>query len=746
MGRSKRKIRSAKPAAPAKPAEPAKRPARWPVLLSAGLICAAIALAWSNSLHGPFIFDDIPSIPENRTIRDLWDIPAVLSPPGDGVTVDSRPILNLSFAINYAISGMDVVGYHVGNIIIHALATLTLFGVVRRTLLLPSVRGRLGSAAASDLSAAGIALAVALLWGVHALQTESVTYMVQRAESLMGLLYLLTLYCVIRGAAAKLAWPWYAGAVAACAAGMASKEVTATAPVVILLYDVVFLAGSGAGLTGAIREVMRRRWAVYACFALSYAILVGLMISGGSRSGSVGKVANFDAFSYSMRQLGVITHYLRLSFWPRPLCLDYGWQAVRSAGEIVPGAIVVGGLLAATVWAVVCRPAWGFLGVWFFAILAPTSSVVPMLDAVFEHRMYLPLAAVVTVIVVGAVLAWNRLTAKPGVSAARWLVPALLLAVAATGLGVLTYQRNRDYASQAAIWEDAVAQYPDNHRARANLGEVYRREGKLVQAVEQFSRAIELRPNYPTALMSRGVAYMDLQLFDEALQDEIRAIELDPRLALAWNNRGCVLQAMGRFDEAVSDHTKAMELAPNFVNAYANRGVAYYRLGKYDLALADLTKAVELGGKADAYNNRGAIYMAAGRPELAIKDCDEAIRLDPNYVMAYENRGLAYVRLNQMESALRDFNAAIALAPSGSYYGHRGGCYNATGRYEQAAADFTKAIAMQPQAPMHYRNRAEAWYALKQYDRARSDLDAYKQRGGNDPALEAKLAQSLAQP
>src|SRR6266850_6914087 len=241
---------------------------RWRWLAPLLLVCAAL-LAYQNSFTGPFIFDDPLSIQDNPTIQHLWPIWQVLSPPHrGGLTVEGRPLINLSLAVNYALGGLDVWGYHAVNLTIHVLAGLTMLGVVRRTLLQPRFRGRFG-AAANEL-----ALAVAVLWTVHPLQTESVTYIVQRAESFMGLFYLLTLYCFIRGAESPQPRRWYALCVSACALGMASKEVMASAPLMVLLYDRAFVSGS-------FQEAWRRRWRLFLALAATWVLFGCLLLIGG---------------------------------------------------------------------------------------------------------------------------------------------------------------------------------------------------------------------------------------------------------------------------------------------------------------------------------------------------------------------------------------------------------------------------------------------------------------------------------
>ena len=269
-----------------------------------------------------------------------------------------RPVPNLSLAVNYAIGGLNVEGYHVVNLAIHILAALALFGLVRRTLLLPALVERFGSAST------GLALAVALVWALHPLQTESVTYIIQRAEALVGLFYLLTLYCLLRGATSARTWVWYAATVGTCAMGMASKEVMVSAPLVAVLYDRLFISGS-------FKESLRRQWGWYLALAATWAILGLLVYMSLGRGGTAGFNMGMSVWEYARTQFGCIMHYLRLAFWPSPLVLDYGDGTASQAADIIPYAIGVGLLLAATAVALARRPKWGFLGVWFFAILRP---------------------------------------------------------------------------------------------------------------------------------------------------------------------------------------------------------------------------------------------------------------------------------------------------------------------------------------------------------------------------------------
>ena len=350
------------------------RPGVW---VCAGAIAMVTLAAYLNTFQGEFIFDDGPAIVNNPTIRHLWP------PPVQGLyksSVSGRPVVNVTLAINYALGGLSVGGYHAANLAIHLAAALLLLGVVRRTLV--------GTGAYSPRSATILSAVVAALWAAHPLGTESVTYVVQRTESLMGMFCLLTLYCVIRGAGSPSARWWRAAAVASCLLAVGCKEVAAVVPVVVLLYDRAFLAGS---------------------FKLRFASPVGSVRCPGGDVGAAGLAGRLRARPGGLRwmgkqsddlgvratQPGIILHYLVLAFWPQGQCLDYDWAPARMVSKILPGVLAIAVLLGATIWAFWKRPRWGFVGAAFFVILAPTSSIIPIRDLAFEHRMYLPLAAVI---------------------------------------------------------------------------------------------------------------------------------------------------------------------------------------------------------------------------------------------------------------------------------------------------------------------------------------------------------------
>jgi tetratricopeptide (TPR) repeat protein len=493
---------------------------RVPLPASVALLVAITFAAYANTFSVPFHFDDHGSILENPTIRSLsW---SALSPPhADGQTVGGRPLVNLTLALNYAIGGTEVAGYHAFNLLLHLGAGLALLGVARRTL---------GRGDARSSTATSTAFALALLWLLHPLQTGSVTYLAQRAEVLAALGTLLTLYAFTRShqchligdiARRRAAW-WRVASVVTCALAMASKETAATAPLLVLLYDRIFVTGSFAG-------ALRARPRYYAALAGTWLLLGWLVLANAGRGRTAGfGAAGVTPWRYALTQCEAIPRYLDLALWPQPLIFDYGFDVAPSPAAVAPRLAALLVLAGVTVYALVRWPRVGFLGVAFFLLLAPSSSVVPVISqTIAEHRMYLPGAAVIA----SAVIALVHLLGRRA---------ALVLLAACVPLTALTWARNRTYHSAVTLWSDTVAKRPQNSRAQSNLAVALLREGRFAAAA-------------PPAW---------------------QAVQLDPGFAEHRNNLASVPSALGRHTEAIAQLEEALRLRPEYPAARANLAAA----------------------------------------------------------------------------------------------------------------------------------------------------------------------------
>jgi tetratricopeptide (TPR) repeat protein len=641
----------------------------WPSLAAVAVLAAVAALAYSGTFSVPLLYDDETSIASNASIHHLF---SAFRPPADA-TVSGRPVLNLSLALNYAVSGTDVWSYHALNLSIHILSGLALFGIVRRTL-----------ERRAEARAPAIAFCAALLWVVHPLLTESVTYIVQRAESLMGLFYLLTLYAFIRacGQGPRTARAWFVLCALCCLLGMATKEVMATAPLVVFLYDRTFLSGS-------FREAWRRHGREHAVLAATWLILPFLVLSTHGRGGSAGFGSGVYWWAYGLTQLQAVVHYLRLSIWPSPLIFDYGSALAGGFAAVLPQALVVAALAAATAWALFRKPALGFLGGAFFVILAPSSSIVPVAtETMAEHRMYLPLVPLVVLFVAGAF---------------RWLgrcaLPVCL--VLAAGLLAGTWRRNEAYRSDEGIWGDTVAKRPGNERAQNNLGFALEKiPGRLGDSVARYEEALRLKPGYVEAHYNLGTALASLGRPADAIAQYREALRLNAGYAEAHYNLGVELERMpGRLDEAIGEYQAAVRLKPGYGEAQNNLGNALDAAGRHPEAIQQLEEALRLNpGIAETHCNLGNALESVGRTPEAVAEYGEALRLRPGYVEAHNNLGCALERIpGELPEAIGHFQEALRLDP-----GHVQAHYNlgtalaALGRTQEAMVQYEEALRLSP--------------------------------------------------
>jgi tetratricopeptide (TPR) repeat protein len=591
------------------------------------VLIAAGTIAYINSFRGIFIFDDL-DLPKNLAIQTLW-------PPWGALFAQaniSRPLVGLSLAVNYALSGFDVWSYHLVNLAIHLIAGLLLFGIVRRTLLNPRLSSRFGE------HSTGLALSIALIWLVHPLQTQSVTYIIQRGESQMGMFYFLTLYCVIRSDQSSRKGLWYGAAVAAATLGMLSKQIMVTAPIVVLVYDFLFLSGSLA-------QSLRKRWPLYAGLAASWAVLAATIIAAPRNPTAGFAVQSISPWDYFKSEFGVIIYYIRLSFWPDPLCLDYAWPKAVSAGRVLPYAMAVLALESATAWALWKRKPIAFLGVWFFGILSVSSTFMPFSDLAFEHRMYLSLAAVVVLAVLAGYTLMRRaggvrLPAGDTRLKSRMAVASLAVALLASILVVLTIRRNADYGDGVRMWQDAASKRPENARALTNLGEFLAKRGDLNQAVQAFSQAVKVNPDYALAHENLGMALVQENKPDEAIDQLSSAIQIDPTSYDGYTRLGAALASKQRFDEAEAAFSKALAIVPDYAPALANLGFAQERQGKTEDALNSLNKALPHTAtnnlSARIHFSIGTIMASRGDSSGAVREYREALKLEPGFTPARE--------------------------------------------------------------------------------------------------------------
>jgi len=597
--------------------------ARWlfvAILITLGL------WAYSTSFSNAIIGDDDGAIAQNASIRSLWPLTAPLSPPAD-TTVAARPIANLTFAINYAFAGgtADLWGYHAFNLVVHLLTGLGLFGIVRRTLLTPRLRDSLGEASAP------VAFVIAAIWLVHPLHTEAVTFLAQRVESLMGVFYVATLYCAIRAAESGFEdRVWIVAAVAACALGMGTKETMIGAPLIVTLW--IWMCRPDVELFGEARPLV-------VGLAATMLIVAGLSLTG-ARSASAGfGVRGWTWSSYLLTQGEVIVHYLRLVFWPYPLVFQYAWLPAASWGAVFPQLALLASLAIATVVALARRMPVGLLGAWFFLILAPSSSIVPIsTEVAAEHRMYLPLAAVVAGVVLIVQLVARKWSAR--------LTPAWILLLLVVPLGLATRDRNRVYASAELMAEDVVAKRPQNPHARLAYGSFLVGAKRFAEAEPHLRAALTLPlPPSTDESKARSLAHMYL---------------------------GMALVPQGRADEGVREFEQAIALRPDLDRAYALLAEAQLAQKRPRAALTTLEQALAHRPEDPALLKRAAWILAISSDD-AIRNGAKAVQYAERSVtltqgqdpVALDVLAVAYAEVGQFDNAMLALRRASEFVKSG---------------------------------------------------------------------------------
>lgn len=600
----------------------AAEPSRAAVIGAGLCVFTVAALAYLNSLAGPAILDDWQSIIENPSIRSLRNLGAVLTP--DRGPTNGRPFYNLSLALDYAIHGTSLWGYHVVSVLVHSFAAATLFAVMWLALGLPRLRERWAGARL------WLATAVALLWAVHPLLTEVVAYASQRSEAIVALLALLTLFGFLK-AVSDGRRGWLIFSAAACLLAAPFKETAAMTPLLVLLLD-------RACVSGDYRSLWRDRRGYYGGLFFTWVAVAALLLSFPFHSRGIGTGFSVSPIAFLALEGGVLLHYLKLCIVPAPLVFDYGpYPHGVSFGTLVPGALGAAVLFLAALWLWLKRPALGFLPLAVFVLLAPTTSFVPNLyQPAAESRMYLALALVIAALVLGGWSCLGRLGPRAGAAGLMGVGAVAVLFLA------MTFYRNDSYGSEAGLWADTVRKVPENPRARNSLGTSLGLKGDVAGARTQFEEAIRIDPGYLPAQFNLGVSFLNAGQADLALPHLEAAVQVPENRAEANLYLGQALLQLGRTTEAVAPLQEAATLSPGNGDAAFDLGNALGSLGRYSEAAEALGRAAALKPREPAVlSNYATALLYAGSYDLAVATYQKALALAPGNAALRANLELA---------------------------------------------------------------------------------------------------------
>ncbi|MBW7956618.1 MAG: tetratricopeptide repeat protein [Deltaproteobacteria bacterium] len=469
------------------------------ILLAIALILSV--LAYSNTFTGEFQFDDDGTVAENPYVTDIGNFRGLTLAKSfvDGI----RPVATFTFSVNYYFWGLDVLPYHVTNFAVHAICGLLVFYLALLTARSPGLLY-------DENRSLFIAFLTSAIFLLHPVQTESVSYISQRYESLASLFYLASLIAFIKArqaAGVPRRYTFYALSVAAGILALGSKQSAITLPLMIMLYDFYFLN----------EKPSLKRMAGPLIF-LALAAVAGLIIIKGLKGADAGfSVQGFTPWEYLLTQFRAIVTYIRLLFLPAWQNLDYDFRISRSLFEIdtLLSFLFLLSLFVSALFLLRRARASSFFILWFFIILAPTSSIIPLVDPVFEHRVYLASAGVFFIFSdtmwAGLSWAWKR---RPARGRALAISGALVLMLLLSGL---TYERNEVWRTKLSMWLDVAMKSPMKSRPHNNLGNCYMLLERPVEAIEEYKKAIALDPGNIEAYYNISLNLEKTGRFDQAV-------------------------------------------------------------------------------------------------------------------------------------------------------------------------------------------------------------------------------------
>jgi len=664
----------------------------WRRIIVLGLVLVVFTIAaYLPAVKAGFIWDDDDYVTNNQ---HLFSLPGLARIWFDfSATPQYYPLVYTSFCFEYRLWRLNPAGYHVVNILLHALGALLLWRLL------------------AQLRLPGAWLAAAI-FALHPVHVESVAWITERKNVLSCIFYLASAIAYLKYAlepgeneTSHTRYLWYALALILFIAALLSKTVTCTLPAALL----VVLWWKRDRLT--LRDVR----SLIPMFVLSAAAAI---ITARVEYHHVGAVGDDWSMSIIERFLlaGRITwFYVVKLLWPYPLTFVYPrwlidsgswWQYIYPAMLILivfklwrqRDSIGKGPLVAGLFYIITLSPTMGFINVYYMRY-----------SFVADHFAYLPSIGLIVLAVAAGVWAVKKYAPmlQRGLPASAVCILAALV--------VLTWRQARAYTDQEALWKDTLSKNPDAWIAHTNLAVVLIKQKRYEEAIQHCNKAIEFEPACAKAYNNRGNARFSIGDHDGALADYAQAIQYDPNNVLAYYNRGTIRKVNGLLDKAIADFSKVVALAPHFAKVYGDRADAYVKLRRLGPALQDLDQLIKLQPRsASAYYARGKTFAWLGNYKRAIEDCNRAVELDSALIDAYNVRAVAHIALMN---------------------------------YSQAIKDCSVVIRFNPEYAMAYNNRAVAYFRIQQYDEARADVAKCQQLGGKiAPQLLQAISEATSQP
>jgi len=696
---------------------------RYQGLLLSLLIVAGF-LVYLNTLSSPFVFDDSATIIKNRFVRATELSARSIADAAFGGHARNRPVPMVSFALNYYLGQYNAVGYHLVNIILHIINGVLLFFFLKITLGL-SRQKQPETFAVDRFLAVWIPFFAALIWLVHPLQTQSVTYIVQRMNSMAATFSLLSFLLYVKGRLLKLEtgnfqpatrpirskiqnprsktnkrYFWFSASVLGWIVALGCKESVATLPFLIFLYEWFFFQDLNKHW---LKAHLKWLFLIVTLFAISALIYLG--------ADPWAKISNLRDFSDAQFTIGerlltqarVVMYYLSLILYPHParLNLDYDFPISHSLFDPVTTVLcffVIGGLIGLAIYLAKKDRLLSFCILWFFGNLVIESSVIP-LAIIFEHRTYLPSMLIILM----AVIIVFRHVRKKALAVGSLCVAGLVFSFWA-------YERNTVWSDEVTLWSDCVEKSPQKARPQTNLGFALAQQGHSAEAIGHYVEALRLKPDFAEAHNNLGLALEDQGKLAEAISHYGEALRLRPGFAEAHNNLGNALLSQGNPEEAAQHFSEALRLDPDSGEARNNLGNVLLRQGKLKEAFRWYREALRLQPRsAETHYNLGVVLLREQNIEGAISQFSEALKIKPDYGQAHSDLGIALARQEKLSEANHHLLEAVRIAPNSAeaHFNLAVALVNQE-KMAEATRHFAEAVRIKPDYAEAYYNLANA--------------------------------------
>ena len=625
------------------------------------LLSILIVLVYGNTILNSFHFDDIPSILEKPWIRGWDKIPQFI------FSVFQRPLVILSFNLNYAISEFEVWSYHVFNICFHIIASLLVFKLVQQIIFyLQDISTKKNQHLFSWPYIA------ALVFALHPLSTQSVAYISSRSSIMATIFYLSGLILFFKGFGGRKfnKYPgriYFFGAIFFLLMGGLTKEIIITLPAALFLFHFYFISRESPEKW--VSENLK--WVLLLLIPLLAWVVYKQFIGGGLLAASS---AELTSSSWILTQASVVPfEYFRKFIFPFNLNLDINfpilknwlnpknWMGIFSLGLLITLWIRISiGIKKKGHWEIEKRCA-GFSLAWIFLTLLPTSSFIPLLDVVMEHRTYLPLVGFA--LLATSIFSWAYRTVvnqNPKNITVSLVQTGILLVLILFSLIII--ERNKDWKDELTLWTDARQKSPDLVRPYNNLGEAHDKLGNFDQAIGEFNRALKINPNYFFGLNNIGNVYGKQGKYGEAINYFKKALDQKSDYSPAHYNIARAYHLVGKKKEAAESYRLAIRFNPYFEQAFYNLAYLSMELSGFDEAIENFNKFIKMQpNHSRAHFGLGNAMMMKGQLDLAMLEYRLSGKLDPTFALPYMNMASIQVQTKNISAAIENYEKALKV-------------------------------------------------------------------------------------